>query len=110
MCFIDTNWASIMAVSSLVLASVARASPSWVILDVRRYMRRLSGGPHLLKTNLKVTYMLKSTSISKADARRWGFSVMSSIDNPKASKATAYGYLNAILYMAHADSAGGTLN
>jgi hypothetical protein len=49
---------------------------------------------------------IKSTRIKPEDARRWGFSVMASIDNPKASKATAYGYLNAILYMAPSDSAG----
>jgi hypothetical protein len=49
---------------------------------------------------------IKSTRIRPEDARRWGFSVMASIDNPKASKATAYGYLNAILYMAPSDSAG----
>ena len=49
---------------------------------------------------------VKSTHIGADDAARWGFSVMASIDNPKASKATAYGYLNAILYMAPADSAG----
>jgi hypothetical protein len=33
-------------------------------------------------------------------ARQWGFATLASIDNPKASKATAYGPLNAILYMA----------
>lgn len=33
-------------------------------------------------------------------ARQWGFATLASIDNPKASKATAYGFLNAILYMA----------
>ena len=49
---------------------------------------------------------IKSTRIRSDDAQRWGFSVMASIDNPKASKATAYGYLNAILYMAPSDSAG----
>jgi len=49
---------------------------------------------------------IKSTRISSEDAARWGFTVMASIDNPKASKATAYGYLNAILYMAPKDSAG----
>lgn len=49
---------------------------------------------------------IKSTKISKADADRWGFRVMASVDNPKASKATKYGYLNAILYMAPSDSAG----
>ena len=49
---------------------------------------------------------IKSTRIKPQDAQRWGFSLMASIDNPKASKATAYGYLNAILYMAPSDSAG----
>jgi len=49
---------------------------------------------------------IKSTRIAKHDADRWGFSVMASVDNPKASKATAYGFLNAILYMAPKDSAG----
>jgi hypothetical protein len=49
---------------------------------------------------------IKSTRIRSDDARRWGFAVMASIDNPKASKATSYGYLNAILYMAPSDSAG----
>jgi hypothetical protein len=49
---------------------------------------------------------IKSTRIRPDDARRWGFSVMASIDNPKASKATAYGYLNAILYLAPSNSAG----
>jgi hypothetical protein len=49
---------------------------------------------------------IKSTRIRREDANRWGFSMMASIDNPKASKATAYGYLNAILYMAPSDSAG----
>ena len=48
---------------------------------------------------------IKSTRIPQ-DAQRWGFSLMASIDNPKARKATAYGYLNAILYMAPSDSAG----
>jgi hypothetical protein len=47
-----------------------------------------------------------NTRIRPDDARRWGFATMASIDNPKASKATAYGYLNAILYMAPSDSAG----
>jgi len=49
---------------------------------------------------------IKSTRIKPEDAARWGFAVMASIDNPKASKATEYGYLNAILYMAPKDSAG----
>jgi hypothetical protein len=49
---------------------------------------------------------IKSTTISKADAARWGFTTMASVDNPKASKAFDYGYLNGILYMAPADSAG----
>jgi hypothetical protein len=49
---------------------------------------------------------IKATSISKANASRWGFTTMASIDNKKALKATAYGYLNAILYMAPSDSAG----
>ena len=49
---------------------------------------------------------IKSTRIKPQDAQRWGFSLMASIDNPKTSKATAYGYLNAILYMAPSDSAG----
>jgi hypothetical protein len=31
---------------------------------------------------------------------------MASVDNPKASKATKFGFLNAILYMAPSDSAG----
>jgi hypothetical protein len=49
---------------------------------------------------------IKSTRIRPDDARRWGFATMASIDNPKASKATAFGFLNAILYMAPSDSAG----
>jgi hypothetical protein len=49
---------------------------------------------------------IKSTRIRPDDARRWGFSVMASVDNPKASKATKFGFLNAILYMAPSDSAG----
>lgn len=49
---------------------------------------------------------IKSTNIHPAYAARWGFKTMSSVDNPKASKATAFGYLNAILYMAPADTAG----
>jgi hypothetical protein len=49
---------------------------------------------------------IKSTTIARKDARRWGFRTMASIDNPKASKATTVGYLNAILYMAPADSGG----
>jgi hypothetical protein len=49
---------------------------------------------------------ISSTVIPGALARRWGFSKLASIDNPKASKATAYGYLNAILYMAPAATAG----
>src|SRR4249920_1781462 len=53
-----------------------------------------------------MTAEIKSTRIRPDDARRWGFTMMASIDNPKASKATAYGYLNAILYMAPSDSAG----
>jgi hypothetical protein len=51
-------------------------------------------------------YDVKSTCVTPADAKRWGFKTLASIDNPKASKATAYGYLNAILYMAPSDSAG----
>jgi hypothetical protein len=49
---------------------------------------------------------IKSTRIKPEDATRWGFSVMASIDNPKASKAAKFGFLNAILYMAPSDSAG----
>jgi hypothetical protein len=49
---------------------------------------------------------VSGTSLPAALAQRWGFHRMASVDNPKASKATAYGYLNAILYMAPADSAG----
>jgi len=49
---------------------------------------------------------MHSTTLTAADRREWQFHTMASIDNPKASKATAYGYLNAILYMAPAESAG----
>ena len=49
---------------------------------------------------------IKSTKIASRDAARWGFTMLASIDNPKASKATAYGFLNAILYMAPAASGG----
>jgi hypothetical protein len=51
-------------------------------------------------------YDVKSTCIPPADAQRWGFKTLASVDNPKASKATKFGFLNAILYMAPADSAG----
>ena len=47
-------------------------------------------------------------AVTAAHARAWGFGRMASVNNPKASKATKYGYLNAILYMAPADSADGT--
>jgi hypothetical protein len=60
---------------------------------------------HDIKT-ANAVFEVKSTTISAADAAAWGFRTMASIDNPKASKATAYGYLNGILYMAPADSAG----
>ena len=50
--------------------------------------------------------MVSSSVVSKEHAAAWGFSKLASIDNPKAAKATAYGYLNAILYMAPADTAG----
>lgn len=49
-------------------------------------------------------------AVTAAHARAWGFGRMASVNNPKASKATKYGYLNAILYMAPADSADGTFN
>jgi len=49
---------------------------------------------------------IRSTTVSPADARRWGFSTLASIDNPKASKAIKFGFLNAILYMAPSDTAG----
>jgi len=49
---------------------------------------------------------IKSTTLSKADKALYGFSTMASVDNPKASKAFEYGWLNGILYMAPSDTAG----
>jgi hypothetical protein len=58
-------------------------------------------------------YIARTTimfAVSASHARAWGFGRMASVDNPKASKATKYGFLNAILYMAPASSADGTFN
>ena len=49
---------------------------------------------------------IKSTKISTRDQARWGFQLMASIENPKGRKAREIGYLNAILYMAPASTAG----
>lgn len=49
---------------------------------------------------------VSETKVGAANAVRWGFTKLASIDNPKASKATKFGFLNAILYMAPASSAG----
>lgn len=53
---------------------------------------------------------VKSTNVSVAHKRAWGFTTLASVTNPKASKATKVGYLNGILYLAPASSADGTFN
>lgn len=84
----------------------------WTIHEIMflRHCAAVDAGGHLCHVpfhkHMRRKRAMKSTSISAADARRWGFSVMSSIDNPKASKATKYGFLNAILYMAPSDTGG----
>jgi len=50
---------------------------------------------------------IKSTTVTAEHARQWGFKTLASVDNPKASKATKFGFLNAILYMAPADRGRG---
>lgn len=59
---------------------------------------------------MKPKSTLKSTHVSNSHSVAWGFTTLSSADNPKAAKAAKYGYLNAILYMAPADSANGEFN
>lgn len=59
---------------------------------------------------MKPKSTLKSTHVSNAHSVAWGFTTLSSVDNPKAAKATKFGFLNAILFMAPADSANGEFN
>jgi hypothetical protein len=86
------------AEQGLIAANDQRLNPAG-------HYRRLADNRKPRKDN-PMKYDVKSTCVSPADAQRWGFKTLASVDNPKASKATKFGFLNAILYMSPAETAG----